>query len=100
MKYDITKPMLDAKGAQFKDTEPLTMKVAIERVLLSDQAGGPGQTVQPDDKNRRFKLWRKVVGCEGELDVTVEEVNTIKGAAHILSTIFYGQLMEFLDGGA
>lgn len=100
MRYDVTRTMLNEKGEVLKDGEaPLTVKLAWEKALLSEFSAVPGQLVPTDEKLRRYRLWLKIAGANGAVELTSEEVGTIRACLPLFVTLVYGQLLDILDGG-
>lgn len=97
--YDFGQSIKERDGKDaVKDGKPFTLKDAFEESLLAEYSPD-GRPPQPSIRNARFKLWRKLTRAEKPIiEVTVEEVNTLKDAAAAFQTLTYGQLLELLDG--
>jgi hypothetical protein len=98
MKYDLTHTLVDSDGNPALENEsPVTVKTAFVRALLAD-VSPTGAPLSPDDKLKRYQLFKKIGGSrEDTVDLTVEEAAMLKTAAGVFPALVYGQLADFID---
>ena len=103
MKYDLTahikaqdgKDMVDDMAA---DKGPVTVKTVFVRSLFSEYSAD-SRPVPPEEKLKRYRLWQKIDKSGDEIELTLEEAQTLKTCAAAYGTFLYGQLNELLNGG-
>lgn len=77
---------------------PWTLQNALEAAMIETPHRDPGP-ITADDKLARYALWQKLKAAEFEITISPEDVALLKKAAGALYTpLFYGQLVEMLDG--
>jgi hypothetical protein len=90
----------DDSPAIAADTKlPVTLKFMLIQALLSG-VGGNGQPVPPDQKLKRYSLYRDLKKASGTIELPAEDVALLKDAVKIFDTLVLGQTHEMLERSA
>lgn len=102
MQVDLTQQYLNANDtpALTGDTqEPITLKFMLIQALLSE-VGPDGRPIPPDEKVKRYSLFRDIKKSTGTIELPAEDIAILKNAAKTFNVLVMGQTHEMLERGA
>jgi hypothetical protein len=102
MLIDLTQTYVNADDspAITADTKrPVTLKFMLIQAVLSG-VGPDGRPVPPDEKIKRYSLFRDLKKAEYTIELPAEDIAILKNAAKIFETLVMGQTHEMLERSA
>jgi hypothetical protein len=99
MLIDLTQTYLNADDspAIAADTKaPVTLKFMLIQALLSG-IGSNGQPVPPDEKIKRYSIYRDLKKAGATIEMPAEDVALMKDAVKVFDTLVLGQTHEMLE---
>ena len=87
----------DDSPALTADTkQPVTLKFMLIQALLAG-VGSDGRAVPPDEKIKRYSLYRDLKRAGASIELPAEDVALLKNAVKIFETLVLGQTHEMLE---